>query len=475
MSLRDLTKSMMSLKLRTVENPMEFYRPTPPQERFHRANGQITLLSGGNQCGKTTAAVCELIWRCTGTHPHKKTDPPPISCFLVTHSHQQSVTIQRKLWEMLPKSELHPDVEFNPTRGFVGINPVVRFANGSMIEIKTAKQGLGLASSTLSYCLVDEPISKRVFGEILGRVVRGGAGGRSGQIGITMTPVGEDVSYLKKMIDEGKIECMYAPLTVKDTTPRGLRPVLSQAQIDEVSSKYLPIDREARISGSFSVGVPEGRVFDNFQPSMISSEPCPPAGLYKFAIGIDHGTQPNTQCAVLSAVDISDPENPKIWVLAEYISGGAVPPETHARGILEMLQNQGIDPKRCIWTGDNVHYSQRGNKGNKMSNAVLMRAFERVLGLATRELPWRIATAHKPKFSVYYSAGRIHALMSQPDGFHIRPECSTLIESIQRWTMKSHQSRRSEDPHGHIIDSLRYCLMPLLDTKYQSPHRIRIY
>ena len=475
MSLKNLTKNILSLKQRTHRNPMEFYRPTPPQLQFHKSNKQITLLSGGNQCGKTTSAVAELIWRCTNTHPYKKTDPAPITCYLVTHSHQQSVTIQRKLWELLPKDLLDPSVEFVSQRGFRGINPVVKFANGSLIEIKTAKQGLGLASATLSYCLVDEPINKTVFGEILGRVVRGGAGGKSGQIGITMTPVGEDVSYLKKMIEEGKIECIYAPLTVKATTPVGLRPLLTQAQIDEIASKYLPIDREARLLGSFSVGVPEGRVFDNFEPTMISAEPCPRAGLYKFAIGIDHGTQPNTQCAVLSAVDIADSANPKIYILGEYVSGGAVPPEQHARGILELLQYHQIDPKNVIWTGDNVHYSMRGNKGNKMSNAVLMRAFEKVMGLSTRQLPWRIATAHKPKFSVYYSAGRIHSIMSQPDGFKVRPECVTLIEALQRWTLKNNQSRRSEDRHGHIIDAMRYCLMPLLDIDYRAPHKIRIY
>ena len=86
------------------------------------------------------------------TIPYLKTDPPPIQTFLITPTLiQQSITIQEKLYAMIPKDALHPSCEFVPGRGFRGIHPVVRFNNGSMIHIKTANQGLGLASATLSY------------------------------------------------------------------------------------------------------------------------------------------------------------------------------------------------------------------------------------------------------------------------------------------------------------------------------------
>jgi hypothetical protein len=40
---------------------------------------------------------------------------------------------------MVPKEELHPDIEYVPGKGFRGLAPVVRFKNGSIIRIKTAK------------------------------------------------------------------------------------------------------------------------------------------------------------------------------------------------------------------------------------------------------------------------------------------------------------------------------------------------
>ena len=45
--------------------------------------------------------------------------------------------------------------------------------------------------------------------------LRGGAGGKTGTIGITMTPVGQNVEYLRKLVEDGTVTCHQAPLTVE--------------------------------------------------------------------------------------------------------------------------------------------------------------------------------------------------------------------------------------------------------------------
>jgi len=438
-----------------------------------RDESKIKLLLGGNQVGKTMAACAELIHRCLGTHPYIQTDPPPIQAFLITHSHQQSITIQEKLYNMCPKNELHPDCEFVPGRGFRGIHPVIRFRNGSLIMVKTANQGLGLASSTISYVAIDEPVGAEVWGELAARVLRGGAGGKTGTIGITMTPVGQDVSYLKKLVDDGTVSCHNAPLTVEQTTPIGLAPLIAQSTIDRIAQTYLPIDRAARLNGDWAVGVPEGRVFDQFDDNMISSLPAPPGGQYEFGIGVDHGSQPNAQVAILAAINMADPEKPIVYVLDEYTSGAATP-EAHARAILEMCQRNQIDPAACRWTGDNIHYGGSGGAG-KMSNSLLMRAFEKILQYPPNGLPWRIRTVRKPRYSVYHGAALIHSIQARKN-FFIHPRCQRTIMSLQRWTMKRNQSLRSRDEYGHCIDALRYTLVPTIDVKYKPPTaQIRFY
>jgi len=170
---------------------------------------------------------------------------------------------------------------------------------------------------------------------------------------------------------------------------------------------------------------------------------------------------------------MSDPQNPWVYVLDEYVSGGA-PPESHARAILEMLSRNSIDAAACRWSGDNIHYGSAGGSG-RMSNSLLERAFERVLQFPKGNLPFRIRTIKKPRFSVYYGSAMIHSIMARKQ-FFIHPRCERTILSIQRWTMKRNQSARSRDEFGHAVDALRYTIVPTLEsTRTNTPSRLRIY
>jgi len=472
--LLTFAKKIKHLQARADRDPLHWWRGTIPQNQFLRDPAPIKLLLGGNQVGKTSASCALLVYHCLGLHPHYAVDPPPIEAWIVTHSIEQSRTIQQKLWDMLPKDQLADSVEFVRGRGFRGVTPIVTFANGSIIRIKTANQGLGLASASCSLVVIDEPVPAEVFNECLARTLRGGAGGRSGTLAISMTPVGNvDVHYIKDMVDKKQISCTRAPLTVQATTPEGLAPLLSQAQIDNITAGYLPIDREARISGSFDV-TPHGVIFDKFDPAtMIINRPCPPSKVYKYSVGIDHGTAPGSQCAILTAINMQDPQNPEVYILGEYVSGGSATPEDHARGILAMLKRHHIKPELCRWTGDGDHYGGRGKTGMHMSNLVLMRAFERVMGLHHRCLTFTIRKAKKARHSVYFSASMIYAIMSRKK-FFVHADCQRLIQSIQNWTMKRDSSQRSKDRWGHCIDAMRYAVLQTIDYKYIIPQTIRI-
>ena len=475
MSLLQLAKRLHKLKTKADRDPLFYWTPTPPQQAYINDPSPVKALIGGNQVGKTMASAALLIYTCLNRHPNLKTDPPPVECWLITHSHEQSRTIQQKLYDLIPKDELHHECEFVRGRGFRGLAPVVRFKNGSIIRIKTANQGLGLASSTVSLCVLDEPVDQQTYNECLARTLRGGADGKRGVMALSLTPVGNvDVQYLKNLIDEGKISAHYAKLTLQDTTPIGLKPLLSQEQIDSITSAYLPIDREARVNASFDV-IPMGSIFSNFESDMISSQPVPTGGDYHFCIGIDHGSNPGAQVCILACVDMREPQQPRVYILAERVSGQA-PPEHHAQSILEMLKEHGLDPVTTPnkWTGDGQHFASRGARGFTMSNIHLMRAFESILGYPPKNLPWKIHTAIKRRHSVFFGASLLHSIMSRRH-FWIRPECIKTIRSIKRWTMKRTQSQRSRDSDQHCIDAMRYCLTSTLDHKYTGPSKIKVF
>jgi hypothetical protein len=358
---------------------------------------------------------------------------------------------------------LHPETEYNPGRGFRGKVPIVAFKNGSRLRIKTTNQGsLGVASATISFVGIDEPPPRAIWGELSARVLRAGD---LGGVGLTMTPVGRPCGWLQDMVEQGIIADHPAPLTVANVTPEGGLPMLTQAQIDDVAAKYLPMDRPQRLLGEWN-GPTEGRTFEAFEGSMVCTEK-PPAGLkVQIGIGIDHGADAGSQVAVLVAVDRGS-RHPRIWVLDEYTSGGdAVDPEEHARGILAMLRRQGMTYHSVDqWRGDRKYGGKQF--GGKMGNARLMRALERELAVGSGSLPFTIRTAYKPRGSVYEGCSILNECMIHK-GFFVDPRCKQLIKSLEHFTFK-------DDENKHAIDALRYGAVELITRRLYAPSKLKMY
>ena len=474
--LAHMARRVQKIKKRTEQDPLLYFRPTPPQKAFIEDNPpqKIKLLLGGNQVGKTWASAALLLMHALDRHPTIK--GVIRESWLVCYSHEQSRIIQQKLYDLCPKYALHEDCEFVRGKGFRGLSPVIRFKEeyGGIIRIKTASQETGLESGTCGLVVIDEPVSQEVLNACIARTTRGGIGGTRGIVAMSLTPVGNvDLTYLKKMIEDNKISVHRAPLSVASTTPIGCRPLMSEEQINSMINAFLPIDREQRVNASLDVVPTEGMVFDNFDESMISSQPVPPRGEYEFFIGIDHGSTPNSQVAILGVVDKRELSRPRVYCLDEYISGQA-PPEHHARAIIEMCKRNGLKPEQIQhWTGDGTHHARRARDGFKMSNILLMRSFETLLGYPNRSLPFVIRRPLKWRNSVFYTVSLIHAIMSRKH-FFIHPNCKRLIRSIKMWTMKRTQSQRSTDEYQHPIDALRYGVTKIIDSRISTPQKITV-
>ena len=481
MSLSRLAKMLTYTRERSSRDEYRYFCGTRPQWAFLRDKNPTKARIAGNQIGKTAIGCFSIISHCLGTHPFFEVDPPPITALMICHSHQQKRIIEEKLWKMLPKHELI-DTEYRHGYGFVGVQSVVKFRNGSIIRILSAGSGAGggLGGSTVNYCWIDEPVDESVYNELYSRISRGGKGigpnGRRGILALTLTPVGGiDVSYLKKLIEDDQISVTRGKLSVEDTTPidiktgKSLPPLMSPEQVESIIAGYLPIDREARVTGSLDGLAIQNLIFEHFEPPMISKRPVPSGGEYVFAIGIDHGTTPNSQVAILSCIDLKD-SDPYVYVLDEYVSSMA-PPETHARAILDMIERNGLTPESIQWTGDGEHTSGRGKTGQKISNLVLIRAFERLLNYPPGRLPWKIRRAYKYKHSVYYGISQLAAIMARRR-FQIQPRCKKTIESIKNYVIKPTNSQKSRFRYGHCVDALRYNCVNILSNQYRRIPRV---
>ena len=102
------------------------FRPTKPQEQWLREEAPIALWRDGNQLGKTTGSLVDLVHRCRGTHPWQPVRKPPIFAVVVGVSLEQMGQpggIMTKLWNLIPREELDPVTGYEPGRGITGKPP----------------------------------------------------------------------------------------------------------------------------------------------------------------------------------------------------------------------------------------------------------------------------------------------------------------------------------------------------------------
>ena len=458
-----------------IKNPLDWYRPSKPQLEVHKSTDNIVLFRAANQLGKTMCGAAETLYYMRGHSPYKDLShiKPPITAWAIVHSWEQSKIIQKKVHELIGADEYAEDSpEYAEGRGYRAKNPWFKLKNGSMLFFKTANQGtLGAASGTISWAWCDEPIPQTLFGEVAARLLR-----KRGRMLLTMTPIGGgDLTWLKNLTETKppKVKDIHAALSVENTTPidldgTKLEPLLTETDVNRVADTYLSIDRGARLEGSWDVGVPlDGRIFEHFNENCISDSPCP-VGEYKFSIGIDHGHLPGSQCAILIAVSQDDNT---VYVLDEYFAAGGDKElgtaKRHARAIIAMIRRNGLEPLQINrWTGDRPHGG--GKHGGRMSNALLRSAFEHILDYPQNSCPFRIYTAHKPRWSVYYGCQLIHEKQVQGK-FIVHPKCKRLIRSISSWTLKKSGAMDRLSEWKHAIDALRYAVVPIIDAKYSAP------
>lgn len=443
----------LELARRRHLNPLDYFEPSPGQLPFFRSRERFKMLRGPNQSGKTMAGAAELLYRMIGNHPHQKVRPAGGHYRVITYSWDQSRTVSRKIWELMPKELLHPDSQYHPDRGFMYHQ--FRLTNGSFCEIFTTRQGaLANASATLDGIWVDEPPPIELWSELAARVLA-----KRGNLWLTMTPIGRPCGWLQEKCEAGEVADYRFSLTPENC------PWYSLEQIQEIEKQYLPFEVPQRIHGAWE-GYLRDRVFKGFTDESIRDEV--PIGEALIGIGLDHGSGAGSQVAILLAVAQGE-NGPKLWVLDESWTDSSTTPEEDARGILSMLERNRMSLEHVDrWTGDHAHGGRRW--GGRKSNRLLENAFERHLRIGINRLPFKIRTAKKGRGSVWYGARVLHAAMLRGD-FCVRPRCKKLIESLQNWN----GSQAPDCEEKHAIDALRYGAVEMMGRRAYNPTSIKIH
>lgn len=473
-TLLDLRDRIAALKAKCDADPLAGIDWLPGQHAFLSSTKGKVLFRAGNQLmGKSWALCAELIYRCTGTHPFKPTAPPPIRAWLICASWSQSLAIQTKLNALMPAGALTERCVFDPKNGYGRNAPVVEFANGSLLMIKTTGQKtLNLASDTVHVAAFDEPPpSPRAYTEVLKRLTR-----TNGDLLISMTPINAPCEWIRELAEAGQIEDIHYRATPENLIPVGRDEpyrlpdgtVADADWLEERINETLPYERGVVIHGEWETRIAD-RIFEAFASSgddshVVRREPDWCEDGY-WTIGIDHGSGIGAnQTAVLCCVLPLPEGRYNVYIADEYSSTDRSVPEDDLEGMLAMLRRNGLrwgDLKEVY--GDQAVLNMKSSRRNPVrykSNRDLEYAYKAKFGV------WPKPRVHKSKAgkgnmrgSIELGTRFLHRQMLRPEGFAVHRRCSKLIESLDKWDY----SRASK--YKHIIDALRYALKrPIFDT-----------
>ncbi len=439
----------------------------PGQTAFYECRSKRKLFRAGQQSsGKTWSGARELIRRMEGVSPFR---PAPVKGWVVCGGGEQAQTVQEKVWELVPRHLLADGCAFDSRKGaFLGKYPKLIFKNGSIAEFKSGQSDvLNLASGTLDFIWVDEPPeSERVYHELLKRLLK-----RNGDMFLTMTPVNRDIEWIRRECEADHIMDIHYELTAENMIPVGHTEPLKlidgtpcdQAWIDQIIAETPPAEVPVTIHGGweFRSGCayfdkawnPEAMVVDRASGKLEDRLPKE----FALHLGVDYGTQPGKQIAVLLAVWTSkDGTAPSAYVLDEYVDVvGTATPAMDARGILAMLQRNGQKwgDLHCAY-GDRVHMPGTDQeKSNQDLALAIVREMQRG-GLATYALNPQLQNAKKGTAHGKGApdvGGKWLRVAMLEGRFSVHPRCARVIKALPKYS-------GADDEHKDPVDAIRYSL-----------------
>jgi hypothetical protein len=464
-----LLLSLRGLQAHVEKNPLDYVRWTKPQVEYLSRTSRRKLFRMGNRGGKSFCSLADVCYRARKRHPFRpdwNARRGPTHQWIVGASWDQLVPLMRLFRSFLGEGELRKQPNFTTAKGWGKDSPCLEWPDGSTVTWKTTMQEERMhAGAELDHILIDEPCSDEHYRELERRVIT-----RAGEISLSLTPINapgpldwlrdlctdkivDDIHYamtpeLFRYADDGTLR------TLPDGTP------YDQAWIDQQTKDVLPRWRNIVLNGDWDEIVVDGEFSETFNESHVSTFDLD--GSEVLAIGFDHGTKGYTETAVLIAVDERG-EYPKVYVVDSYEAPENTTADKDAKAIVAMLARHKVKGRPLVWSdlkyavGDIPHYGGRG-RVNRKSNQELGYEIAKALGLGRHvALSPPIWTAKSgkgssPRGSILRGFSWMHKALQRSEHFTVHPRNVSLVEAFAKYR------GGSLDPHGHILDALRYSL-----------------
>jgi phage terminase large subunit-like protein len=415
------------------------YEPHGKQIIFHNSQKKGRQYVGGNRSGKTTGGIVEDIWWLTGTHPYRKTPPPPVIGRVTTVDFKNGVNkiILPHLKQWLPVSYL---INGSWEDSFNSNTSVLTLDNGSELEIMSYEQDLDkFAGVPRHFIHFDEEPPKNIYGECKARLVDYG-----GSFWLTMTPV-DGMTWTYDEIFEPSIggNNPLIDVVVVDMTDN---PHIGQEEIAEFLEGLDEEERIIRGKGEYiAIG---GLVFKFFNSEQHVIDPINPYNVRTWTIyqSLDHGFN-----------------NPTAWLWHAVSSDGIVitfdehyksemTVEQHAKVILAKEQHYreqyGITP--FLRVADPAVKQRSAITGYSIQIEYSLQGLDLALGQLR---------------SVDAGLNRMNTYL-QNNKWYITSNCPNLLKEMRKYKRKTYMTQKLRDRNNayeepmkkddHAIDSARY-------------------
>mgnify|MGYP001611458583 CR=1 FL=1 len=464
--MRPLLLDDREARSRILGQPPE--RWTSAQRALFESNYRLTVWWGGNGIGKSIA-LAELCRRALAGRLHWQQPGRPYTVILAGNTRAQIGATLDYFWKGLDKRWFKKSLRFEAGTiqgqrltvydvvGGPGVGGVLRCGTFDAEN---------LAGPRADVVITDEPLPEKVHNELWPRLF--GRNGRMYEAFTTTLGTAHKVEYLWDLVDStdrpwaGEIQ---TELTVEAVTPRGgvwEIPWMTAQEIREAEAGLSAVEADMRM-GRTRNPRRDTAYFTGWGPHLIG-ECSPPAGS-RVAVGIDHGSKPGAQRAVLVAVAGSG-IMAQVYVLDEYQGEGRTESEEDAQGIIDVVTRCGLQLSDVdLWVGDRAHHGDW--RGGKKSNERLKQAIAKALGGDVGRTGWsallpaplrRMWTPRKYDRSMYEGMEILHRLMvGKPPRLRISPRCRHLPESFAKW------EGSTTDPLKDGLDAARYAIVPLIE------------
>lgn len=423
------------------------YKPNSPIHlKFHESDRIGRILRGGNRSGKTVAGAVEGIWRATGRHPYQKTHELPTRGRIVTVDRDAGMKqiILPVLKQWIPPSEL---VNGSWEDSWSNSDKVLRFRNGSEIEIKTHQQDIdSFAGVPRHWVWFDEECPQGIFQECRLRLID-----YNGVWFMTMTPVeGQDWIFDRFIVTANKNVEMFE-VDISDN------PHLNKQALEMLEEDLTEDEKLVRQKGVF---VPRGglilREF-NYSKHVIDTPNVIPRN-WSFYVSIDHGF--NNPTAILwHAVS---PQGDVVTFMEHYKNRMLI--KDHAARIKQINAEYGISP--TLYMCDPSMSQKNAETGNSPIQVYRMNGIPVVP--AKKDVAGGI-----DKMNEYFKY----------DKWHITKNCVNTIKEFKGYSFKIFTSPKIADRNNvreepnkkndHTPDSSRYffSFMPFIGPEVKNERK----